>query len=69
MTETPVKKRFRKRAIVVEAYQHHGPKPLYVDTLEGRMRADPGDWIITGINGETYPCKPEIFEQVYEADN
>ncbi len=30
------------------------------------MRADPGDWIITGVKGETYPCKPDIFQETYE---
>ena len=39
---------------------------LYVKTLEGTMKADPGDWIICGVNGEFYPCKPDIFEATYE---
>ena len=39
---------------------------LSIDTLEGRMRADPGDWIIQGVKGEFYPCKPDIFEATYE---
>ena len=39
---------------------------LVCDTLEGRMHAIPGDWIITGIAGERYPCKPHIFEATYE---
>jgi hypothetical protein len=39
---------------------------LYIETLEGRMRADLGDWIIRGVQGEFYPCKPEIFEATYE---
>lgn len=38
----------------------------YIDTLEGRMRVSEGDWIITGVNGEKYPCKPDIFEKTYE---
>lgn len=38
----------------------------FIDTLEGRMRADLGDWIITGVNGEHYPCKPDIFAATYE---
>lgn len=33
---------------------------------EGVMRGDLGDWIITGVKGERYPCKPEIFEATYE---
>jgi hypothetical protein len=35
-------------------------------TLEGTMDANPGDWIIKGVKGEFYPCKPDIFEQTYE---
>jgi hypothetical protein len=38
-----------------------------IRTLEGEMRADPGDWIIKGVQGEFYPCKPDIFEATYEA--
>jgi hypothetical protein len=39
----------------------------YIKTLEGRMTADQGDWIIQGVKGELYPCKPDIFEATYEA--
>lgn len=39
---------------------------LLVDTLEGTMRADTGDWIICGVKGEFYPCKPDIFDATYE---
>ena len=39
---------------------------LLIDTLEGQMRACDGDWIIKGVNGEFYPCKPDIFEKTYE---
>ena len=37
-----------------------------VQTLEGPVYADPGDWIITGVKGEKYPCKPDIFEATYD---
>ena len=37
-----------------------------IQTLEGEMIANIGDYIITGIKGEIYPCKPDIFEQTYE---
>jgi hypothetical protein len=37
-----------------------------IQTLEGEMRAQIGDWIIKGIKGEFYPCKPEIFSMTYE---
>lgn len=40
---------------------------LLIDTLEGTLRADPGDWIIQGVKGELYPCKPDIFAATYEA--
>lgn len=39
---------------------------LLIHTLEGVMRADKGDWVIKGVNGELYPCKPDIFEKTYE---
>ncbi|MCT1904109.1 hypothetical protein [Oceanobacillus sojae] len=39
---------------------------LKIGTLEGIMKANIGDYIIKGINGEFYPCKPEIFEKTYE---
>lgn len=38
-----------------------------IETLEGLMVAKTGDWIIRGIKGELYPCKPDIFEATYEA--
>lgn len=40
---------------------------FYIQTLEGEMEASPGDWIIRGVKGELYPCKPDIFEATYEA--
>lgn len=40
---------------------------LPIPTLEGEMLASDGDFIIKGVNGEFYPCKPDIFEQTYEA--
>lgn len=39
---------------------------LLIRTLEGVMRADQGDWIIKGVSGELYPCKPDIFDKTYE---
>jgi hypothetical protein len=39
---------------------------LLIKTLEGDMQANPGDWIIKGIRGEFYPCKPDIFEATYD---
>ena len=39
----------------------------WVDTLEGSHIVCPGDWIVTGVEGERYPCKPSIFAKTYEA--
>lgn len=39
---------------------------LKIETLEGIMKASVGDYIIKGVNGEFYPCKPDIFEKTYE---
>jgi hypothetical protein len=39
---------------------------LYIKTLEGEAKATIGDYIIRGVNGEYYPCKPDIFEKTYE---
>jgi hypothetical protein len=41
-------------------------KDLFIDTLEGDMQATVGDYIIEGVEGEFYPCKPKIFELTYE---
>lgn len=41
--------------------------PVYIETLEGVMTANQGDFIIKGVNGEFYPCKPDIFAKTYEA--
>lgn len=43
------------------------PFEMLIHTLEGDMRADIGDFIIKGVNGEFYPCKPDIFAKTYEA--
>lgn len=42
-----------------------GVTGVSIDTLEGTMRADIGDWIIRGVKGELYPCKPDIFAETY----
>ena len=56
--------KYRKKPVVIEAYQTE--KEMDVETLEGTMHANVGDWIITGVHGEQYPCKPDIFEKTYE---
>lgn len=43
-----------------------GEATLAIPTLEGVMKASVNDWIIRGVNGEHYPCKPDIFEKTYE---
>lgn len=43
-----------------------GRSSLAIKTLEGNMKFGHGDWIIRGVNGEYYPCKPDIFEKTYE---
>jgi hypothetical protein len=69
--------KYRKKPVVIEASQwfKHGDHPAvlldendgsYVPTLEGVHRVTPGDWIITGVKGEHYPCKPDIFEMTYD---
>ena len=47
--------------------QPEAPAVLCIETLEGVMTVSPGDWIIRGVKGEFYPCKPDIFEATYEA--
>ena len=81
--------KFRKKTVVIEAYQWNGHNrqeliqvfgmppemicavnllhsSLFIQTLEGEMEAKPGDWIIRGVKGEYYPCKPDIFAATYE---
>ena len=70
--------RYVKKPVVVDAVQWFkaGDHPAvltecagdpigYIDTPEGRLKVDSGDWIITGVAGECYPCKPDIFEKLY----
>ena len=40
---------------------------MHIETLEGTIKANVGDYIITGVNGEQYPCKPDIFKKTYES--
>ena len=49
---------------MIEAYKTE--QEMDIPTLEGVMHASIGDFIITGVNGEMYPCKPDIFEKTYE---
>ena len=63
MTEKQFKK-FRKIPVVIEAYQTD--VEMEIETQEGTMKANKGDWIIKGVKGELYPCKPDVFEMTYE---
>lgn len=56
-------KTYEKLPVRIQAYQTE--KPVVLDTLEGRMIASVGDYIITGVKGEQYPCKPDVFEKTY----
>ena len=69
--------KFCKKPVVIDAIQYDGTNAktcglevtatqVGIQTLEGFMEAKPGDWIITDIQGERYPCKPDIFEATYE---
>ncbi len=49
--------------LCARAMHDHG----WIDTLEGGLTVCPGDWIITGVQGERYPCKPDIFAETYES--
>ena len=55
---------YRKKPVIIDAYQTD--VEMEIDTLEGTHHASVGDWIITGVKGEKYPCKPDIFEMTYE---
>ena len=46
--------------------ERNGVRMLAIFTLEGTMEARIDDWIIKGVNGEFYPCKPDIFDKTYE---
>jgi hypothetical protein len=50
----------------LDSYNYPGDGTLRIATLEGEMTALPGDWIIRGVAGEFYPCKPNIFKETYE---
>lgn len=55
---------FRKKPVEIQAVQIE--KEEYVDTLEGRMRGNPGDWKVTGVEGEQYFVAKNIFKKTFE---
>lgn len=56
--------KFRKKPVVVDAVRL--TERTEIKTLEGTMIGNPGDWLITGVAGEKYPCKEDIFRATYE---
>lgn len=74
--------KYKKKPVIIEAVQYTGNNieeikkfcpncsllfdALIIPTLEGRMRASINDYIIKGVDGEFYPCKPDIFEKTYD---
>ncbi len=55
---------YRKKPLVIQACQID--EAFEVETLEGTMRGNPGDWLIRGVKGEFYPCADDIFRATYE---
>jgi hypothetical protein len=51
---------------VFHSWDNEGHPIIIIPTLEGEMKASFGDYIIRGVNGEFYPCKPDIFNKTYE---
>ncbi|KKK98314.1 hypothetical protein LCGC14_2643990 [marine sediment metagenome] len=68
-----VVRRFRRPDIPGDRPCKHCSVPMHdhgwIDTLEAGHNVCPGDWIITGVKGERYPCKPDIFDATYEVIN
>ncbi len=62
----PKFEQYRKKPIVIEAYRYDLSYSTQVETLEGAMTVNPGDWVIKGVKGELYPCKDDIFQMTYE---
>ncbi len=56
----------REMDIPIKYDYQHNPNNCYFETLEGNMYLTDGDFVIKGVQGEFYPCKPDIFEQTYE---
>lgn len=56
--------KYEKIPVTIEAYQTD--EEVEIDTLEGVMKANKGDWIIRGVKGELYPCKPDVFDMTYK---
>jgi hypothetical protein len=59
--------KYRKKPVVIEA--ELATEEQQIVTMEGTMTAQRGDYIITGVKGERYPCKPDIFRATYERED
>jgi len=57
------------KAVCLSDHKSGENLPSHIHTLEGVMTVKEDDWIIKGVNGEFYPCKPDIFEKTYEPVN
>lgn len=66
MGETPVPKHNPDYGIDEHGNTNNPYLGVYIETLEGKMLANCGDYIIKGVSGEFYPCKPDIFEKTYD---
>ena len=55
---------FRKKPVIVEAFQ--AEVNIDIETLNGKVRAYAGDWVVTDVKGRKYPCNQEVFEETYE---
>lgn len=64
--DVPIMKDFAGNYIHEESDVDFKRSYLMIDTLEGTMKVSPKDFIIKGVNGEFYPCKPDIFQKTYE---
>lgn len=57
---------FEKGVIHYATLKFDNPPELFINTLEGTHHVSVGDYVIRGVKGELYPCKPDIFEETYE---
>ena len=55
---------FKKKPVIVEAVRL--TRPIIIKTLEGDIAGEVGDWLVTGVKGEQYPCKDDVFRMTYE---
>jgi len=69
LQDNPKPTSIKVNGVTYPVYKDEKGYHLFIPTLEGNMRADNLDWIIKGVNGEFYPCKPDIFEKTYEEVN